>query len=124
MHPDHVRAALERHPRVRGAAVVGRADARLGAVPVAAVELRDSREPVTADALLAHAAATLARYELPAEIRIVDALPRTASAKVDLAAVSALFGEALTIGRKSAKNAKSKADQCGQYSDANGWGRK
>ena len=91
VHPDHVRAALERHPRVRGAAVVGRADARLGAVPVAAVELRDSREPVTADALLAHAAATLARYELPAEIRIVDALPRTPSAKVDLAAVSALF---------------------------------
>jgi acyl-CoA synthetase (AMP-forming)/AMP-acid ligase II len=57
-------------------------------------ELRDSREPVTADALLAHAAATLARYELPAEIRIVDELPRTASAKVDLAAVTALFAEA------------------------------
>ena len=63
-------------------------------MPVAAVELRDGREPVTADDLLAHASATLARYELPAEIRIVDALPRTASAKVDLAAVSALFGEA------------------------------
>ena len=93
VHPDHVRAALEQHPRVRGAAVVGRADARLGAVPVAAVELRDGNEPVTADDLLAHASATLARYELPAEIQIVDALPRTASAKVDLAAVSALFCE-------------------------------
>jgi acyl-coenzyme A synthetase/AMP-(fatty) acid ligase len=92
VHPDHVRAALERHPGVRGAAVVGRTDARLGAVPVAAVELRHDREPVTADDLLTHAAATLAGYELPAEIRIVDALPRTPSAKVDLAAVSILLG--------------------------------
>jgi acyl-CoA synthetase (AMP-forming)/AMP-acid ligase II len=33
------------------------------------------------------------RYELPVEIRIVDELPRTASAKVDLAAVAALFAE-------------------------------
>ena len=33
-------------PRVRGAAVVSRADARLGAVPVAAVELRPGAPPV------------------------------------------------------------------------------
>ena len=91
---DDVRAALERHPRVRGAAVVSRADSRLGAVPVAVVELRSGRESVTPQDLLAHASATLARYELPAEIRIVDELPRTPSAKVDLAAVSALFAEA------------------------------
>jgi long-chain acyl-CoA synthetase len=94
VRPDDVRAALERHPRVRGAAVVSRPDPRLGAVPVAAVELRRGHETVTPQDLLAHASATLARYELPAEIRIVDALPRTASAKVDLAAVSALFAEA------------------------------
>lgn len=93
VHPDAVRAALERHPRVRGAAVVERRDPRLGAVPVAAVELRQGPDLVTAHDLLAHASTTLARYELPAEIRIVDALPRTASAKVDLAAVSAMFGE-------------------------------
>lgn len=91
VRPDDVRAALERHPRVRGAAVVSRPDARLGAVPVAAVELRRGGGAVTVDDLLAHASATLARYELPAEIRIVDELPRTASAKVDLAAVAALF---------------------------------
>jgi acyl-CoA synthetase (AMP-forming)/AMP-acid ligase II len=90
VRPDDVRAALERHPRVRGAAVVARPDPRLGAVPVAAVELR---EAVTAEELLEHAGASLARYELPAEIRIVDVLPRTASAKVDLAAVGALFAE-------------------------------
>jgi acyl-CoA synthetase (AMP-forming)/AMP-acid ligase II len=94
VRPDDVRAALERHPRVRGAAVVSRPDPRLGAVPVAAVELRDGLAPVTAQDLLAHASLALARYELPAEIRIVDELPRTSSAKVDLAAVTALFAEA------------------------------
>ncbi|WP_436791252.1 class I adenylate-forming enzyme family protein [Yinghuangia sp. YIM S10712] len=91
--PDDVRAALERHPAVRAAAVIGRPDRRLGAVPVAAVELRPADEPVTPDDLLAHATETLARYELPVEIRIVDRLPRTPSAKVDVAAVSVLWDE-------------------------------
>jgi long-chain acyl-CoA synthetase len=91
VRPDDVRVALERHPDVRAAAVVSRPDTRLGAVPVAAVELRAGAGPVTADDLLAHTSGVLARYELPTEIRIVDALPRTASAKVDLAAVARLF---------------------------------
>jgi acyl-CoA synthetase (AMP-forming)/AMP-acid ligase II len=86
VHPDDVRAALESHPQVRGAAVVSVDDPRLGAVPVAVVELRPG-EPVTSAELLAHASARLARYELPAEVIIVDALPRTPSAKVDLLAV-------------------------------------
>ncbi len=38
--PDDVRAALESHPAVQGAAVVGRPDPRLGETPVAMVELR------------------------------------------------------------------------------------
>jgi long-chain acyl-CoA synthetase len=89
VHPEEVRAALESHPRVRGAAVIGTQDSRLGAVPVAVVELRPG-QPVTADDLLAHASTRLARYELPAEVIIVDALPRTPSAKVDLLAVREL----------------------------------
>jgi acyl-coenzyme A synthetase/AMP-(fatty) acid ligase len=94
VRPDAVRDALERHPGVRGAAVVSRADARLGAVPVAAVELRRGQAPLSPHDLIEHASATLSRYELPAEIRFVDELPRTASEKVDLAAVTALFAEA------------------------------
>jgi acyl-CoA synthetase (AMP-forming)/AMP-acid ligase II len=92
IRPDEVRAALERDPRVRGAAVVSRPDARLGAVPVAAVELRPGRPPVSADELLTEAAKVLARYELPAELRLVETLPRTPSGKVDLAAVRELLG--------------------------------
>jgi len=91
VRPDDVRAALERHPAVRGAAVVSRPDRRLGAVPVAAVELRPDFGGVGEGELLEHAARVLARYELPAEIRVVDDLPRTESGKADLAAVLALF---------------------------------
>ena len=91
VRPDDVRAALERDPRVRGAAVVSRADARLGAVPVAAIELRPGCSGVSTDELLAEAAGVLARYELPEEVQLVDALPRTPSGKVDLVAVQQLF---------------------------------
>ena len=41
--PDDVRAALESHPAVQGAAVVGRPDERLGETPVAVVELTGVR---------------------------------------------------------------------------------
>jgi acyl-CoA synthetase (AMP-forming)/AMP-acid ligase II len=92
IRPDDVRAALERDPRVRGAAVVGRADPRLGAVAVAAVELRAGVEGVSPDELLARARTVLARYELPDELVVVDALPRTPAGKVDLSAVRELFG--------------------------------
>ncbi len=40
---------------------------------------------------LAEAEKVLARYELPDELRVLDALPRTPAGKVDLAAVRELF---------------------------------
>jgi long-chain acyl-CoA synthetase len=90
VQPDTVRKALERDPRVRGAAVIGRPDRRLGEVPVAAVELRADATPGD---LVDGLAAVLARYEVPTEVRVVAALPRTPSGKVDLSAVRALFAE-------------------------------
>ena len=87
VRPDDVRAALERDPRVRSAAVVGREDARLGAVPVAAVELRTASNLITSAELLSELSNTLASYEVPVELRVVEELPRTPSGKVDLAAV-------------------------------------
>jgi acyl-CoA synthetase (AMP-forming)/AMP-acid ligase II len=91
VHPDDVRVVLERDPRVRAAAVVGIEDPRLGQVPVAALELRPGAGPVTAAELRDGASGALARYELPAQIRVIDALPRTPSGKPDLTAVRALF---------------------------------
>jgi long-chain acyl-CoA synthetase len=87
--PDDVRAALEGHPAVRGAAVVGRPDDRLGETPVAMVELRDAT--VDTAALVEFLRARLARYELPTDIAIVDQIPRTPSGKADLGAVRQFF---------------------------------
>ncbi|QLL06072.1 class I adenylate-forming enzyme family protein [Mycobacterium vicinigordonae] len=86
--PDDVRAALEAHPCVAGAAVVGRVDERLGETPVAMVELRGSAD---SDELVSFLRTRLARYEIPTDIAIVDAIPRTASGKADLSAVRAHF---------------------------------
>jgi acyl-CoA synthetase (AMP-forming)/AMP-acid ligase II len=91
VRPDDIKVALERHPSVRGAAVVSREDRRLGAVPVAMVELRPGAAPVSGDDLLAYASSVLARYELPTEIHLVDGIPRTESGKVDVGAVNALL---------------------------------
>jgi acyl-coenzyme A synthetase/AMP-(fatty) acid ligase len=88
--PDVVQRALERHPDVRGATVMGRRDARLGAVPVAAVELRPGATTAAA-ALLEHAAALLAPYEIPVAIEVLKELPRTDSGKVDLVAMSEIL---------------------------------
>jgi acyl-CoA synthetase (AMP-forming)/AMP-acid ligase II len=86
VQPEVVRAALERVPGVAEAAVVGVSDERLGAVPVAAVERRPGVVLDEAE-VLAAAGAHLARYEVPVSVTVVDALPRTASGKADLAAV-------------------------------------
>jgi acyl-CoA synthetase (AMP-forming)/AMP-acid ligase II len=88
--PDDVRTALESHPAVRGAAVVGRPDDRLGETPVAMVELRDAAS-VDAAALVKFLRTRLARYEIPTDIAIVDDLPRTPSGKADLGAVRQFF---------------------------------
>lgn len=86
--PDDVRSALESHPDVQGAAVVGRPDTRLGETPVAMVELR---EGVSAEELTAYLRNRLAPYEIPTDIAIVEAIPRTPSGKADLTAVRQHF---------------------------------
>ncbi|WP_413796920.1 class I adenylate-forming enzyme family protein [Streptomyces iranensis] len=82
VQPDQVRRALERHPAVHEAAVAALPDARLGHVPVAAVEPRPGCTPPTAQELTMSCREVLAPYEIPAHILVVDALPRTPSSKV------------------------------------------
>ncbi|BBY64736.1 class I adenylate-forming enzyme family protein [Mycolicibacterium helvum] len=88
--PDDVRAALESHPAVLGAAVVGRPDERLGDTPVAMVELSDDGS-VSGIELTAYLRTRLAPYEIPSTIAVVESIPRTASGKADLTAVRQHF---------------------------------
>ena len=89
--PERVVDALRQHPAVVDASVVGIPDARLGAVPVAAVELSQSATGVDEAALIAFLREELPATHIPREIRIVDALPRTPSLKVSLNDVKRMF---------------------------------
>ena len=104
VQPEVVRAALERVDGVAEAAVVGVPDERLGAVPVAAVE---PQPDATLDeaTVLAAVGAHLARYEMPVSVTVVDALPRTASGKADLAAVRDLIASSRSDGRERRQGA-------------------
>jgi acyl-coenzyme A synthetase/AMP-(fatty) acid ligase len=88
--PESVSRALRLHPSVQDAGVVGWPDARLGHIPVAAVELRSGTTATGAD-LRAHCRQTLTPYEVPAEVHIVDALPRGAALKIDRRALLSLL---------------------------------
>jgi acyl-CoA synthetase (AMP-forming)/AMP-acid ligase II len=78
---SEIERVLYEHESVVEAAVVGRPDARWGEVPVAFVVLREDGT-VTADVLLDHCRARLARYKVPKEITFLEAVPRNPSGKV------------------------------------------
>jgi acyl-CoA synthetase (AMP-forming)/AMP-acid ligase II len=78
--PEHVAEVLRLLPGVADAGVVGIADERLGAVPVALVVADPS---VTDDALRAICRAHLAPYKVPVAFHRVERLPRNDAGKVD-----------------------------------------
>jgi long-chain acyl-CoA synthetase len=79
--PREIEDTLVAYSGVREAAVVGVADADGSERPYAFV-IRDPHADVSEDALLAHVAASLARYKLPARIEFVDDFPRVSTGKV------------------------------------------
>ena len=95
--PKEVAAVLRRHPAVGDAVVVALPDARLGAVPAAAVEPRPGVAPPEEAALLDFARRHLVAYQVPARILVVAALPRTVSMKADRPAARRLLAEAAGI---------------------------
>ena len=92
--PETVVEVLRRHPAVLDATVVGLPDERLGAVPVAAVELKAHAVAPIPETLRDFVRGELTQPQVPARIEILPALPRTASLKVDLGAVKRMLLDA------------------------------
>ncbi len=88
--PETIAAALCQHPAVADAAALGIADARLGEVPVAAVELVAGAD-ASSDELRAYLSDRLLAWQQPVDIRVLDALPRNQSLKVALGELKVLF---------------------------------
>jgi acyl-CoA synthetase (AMP-forming)/AMP-acid ligase II len=80
IYPDEIEAVLAEHAAVAEAAVVARPSPQLGEEVVAFIV---ARGPVAVDELAAHCRRRLSAYKVPAEIRLVEALPRTNFGKAD-----------------------------------------
>ncbi len=98
--PSMVEDALQAHPAVAMAAVVGQPDRHAGELPVAYVTLKPGAS-VPPESLLDHARATLPeRAAVPVRIEVLPALPLTVVGKVSkphlrLLAIDHALGEAL-----------------------------
>jgi acyl-CoA synthetase (AMP-forming)/AMP-acid ligase II len=91
VYPAEVERVLLDHPAVEAGAVLGVPDERLGERVAAVVEAAAGAEVDVAD-LRAHLLANLARYKVPEQIAVVDALPRNAMGKIVRTELAALLG--------------------------------
>ncbi len=94
IYPSEVEAVLRGHPAVADACVVGLPDAEWGQRCAAAVQLR-AGETLSRATLLAYSRVRLAGYKQPAaeHVCFVDALPKTASGKIEKRTVEMMFAE-------------------------------
>ncbi|WP_067650718.1 class I adenylate-forming enzyme family protein [Nocardia harenae] len=83
VQPETVCDALRAHDSVLDASVFGRADERLGQVPIAVIELVEGAAPVDEAELKEFVRKQLTAYEVPVAVYVVDELPRSVSLKVD-----------------------------------------
>ena len=79
VYPREVEIALEDHPAIRAAAVIGIEDADWGQVGHAFVE----GDPVDPETVIAWCRDRLANYKVPKHLTVMDRLPRTPVDKVD-----------------------------------------
>jgi acyl-CoA synthetase (AMP-forming)/AMP-acid ligase II len=89
--PDDVVRAIEQHPAIREAAVVGLVDARLGQVPAAAYILKAAAAEPSEAEMKEFLRDRLMPYQVPVRFLAVPELPRTSSMKASQPALRALF---------------------------------
>jgi acyl-CoA synthetase (AMP-forming)/AMP-acid ligase II len=87
--PGEIDEVLLSHPAVAEAVCFGVDDEKYGQVVEAAVVLSAS---ATEQELRAHCRRSLAAFKVPGTIRVVDAIPRTPTGKVQRRIVAAEFG--------------------------------
>ena len=93
MYPAEIEAVLADHPEIRECAVVGMADAQWGEVGYLAIV--PATETPDLERIRSYLSERLAKYKVPKHLRVVAALPRTATGKLQKARLKdALANEA------------------------------
>jgi acyl-CoA synthetase (AMP-forming)/AMP-acid ligase II len=82
LSPQLIESVLVQHSAVRACCVVGMPHADLGEVPVAFVTLHEGTAAKDSE-LMAFVGERLSRIYIPAQVRVVDALPENSVGKVD-----------------------------------------
>jgi acyl-coenzyme A synthetase/AMP-(fatty) acid ligase len=93
INPEEVARAIEEHPAIKEAAVVGIPDHRLGQIPVAAVTLHSGTVPLDVTELRAYLSTKLLPYQVPVKFKVVAAIPRTPLLKPSASEIKELFSE-------------------------------
>ena len=96
VYPREVELALETHPNVRLAVVVGRPDGTYGEVGVAFVRIADGRE-VTTQQLVDYCRSRIANYKIPKAIKITPEIPVLANGKPDKVKLKKIAAEMQTM---------------------------
>jgi acyl-coenzyme A synthetase/AMP-(fatty) acid ligase len=96
VYADDVEAALQAHPAVVEAAVVGVPHEVLGE-DVAAYVVLEPGSATTVDDVVAFAGSRLADYKVPRQVHVVQRLPRNAGGKV----VKSELASAPTVGGRT-----------------------
>jgi long-chain acyl-CoA synthetase len=90
--PGEVEALLGQHPAIAGSGVIPRFDEERGQVPVAFVLLKPEAADITPTVIEDWCRERMAVFKVP-EVRVVDALPMTATGKVKKQELGALLDE-------------------------------
>ena len=92
VYPREVELVIESMPGVAEAAVMGVPDDSTGEAVTATIAARAGAE-ISVDAVLEHCSTRLARFKTPTVIRIVDALPHSATGKVAKGRLREVYGD-------------------------------
>jgi len=92
---EEIEQVLAGHPAVQEAAVIGCPDTRLDEVPVAVVVVVDGHgSALTESDVIEYCRHRLANFKVPRQVRFVDELPRTPTAKIRKTELHQLFSPA------------------------------
>jgi fatty-acyl-CoA synthase len=96
IYPAEIERALSDAPGVKEIAVIAVPDVRWGEVGMAIVELVPGAN-VTLEMLHAHSADRIARFKLPRHMVSIEEMPRSATLKIDRAALKKAYGGAPAV---------------------------